>query len=623
MGRSSLSIWVMIAVAGIFAVGCIHQKKIGQQTSAYPEAQPNDGSESVSRELAQTGGGMSREALLSIIGRNEVTQLDQVPGLLTKEFLSNFTLKHGLMVDEQGREIRGPRGHLPEGDVPGLGQHSEPLAPRVFVFDPGTGFSISYNGGTRADRLTPQEGGQTLDTMSFDFNTKTFQLSKIDFPLQVAGRATPNSQNCTLCHGPQNRPIFSMYPDWPRFYGSDNDELRFGQPRLKPDDPPSDFSRANAMDLMRRDIQLREYRYFHQFKDEVVPNHPRYTPLFSPAAYNVHRFTVTNDNYQEYPYRSDVEQPGVALDASAVSRSFTRRAGLRFNLLYSRLLVQQVVQKIKTHPRFTEYAPFFVYNLMRCGVETNAGNVTKQTAVMRAWQPRVLAALKEVEEKQSIPYFHWNMDDTNEATRLVRVGYFQLPNGQLTLRERGSLLDYGQNLALFDLKINDVDMRFTYYHEAYKPENAYKNLCDNLPAGKDCGDQVMQVGYLQKSYFNSYNDGSTTMDEHLVAELLKVMAQSDVALANYLKQRGPFAIRGLLNKYAGATFEARMVYDREFFTQMDSYSKWFSLPYPMPAGYKADMKSFYNLHHRAPFSQNYLDSYNGVCGMLERKLTTP
>lgn len=566
----------------------------------------------------------TREQLIQKIRDNQVTTLDQVPPLLSKSFLSNFTIKHGLMADEKGVPIDGPRGHLAEPDVPGLGMHSEPLSPRAFVFDPYSAFIISYNGGKKSDGITPQQGGDDLDTLSFDFATKTFQLSKIVFPLQSPGVTALSTQKCSLCHGEKSRPIFSMYPDWPRFYGSDNDELRLGQEPLSPEDPPSDFSGADAMTLKRRSIQLREFAYFHQFKDEVAPHHSRFAPLFSSEAYGVHLFAEPNSVYREYPYRSDVEQPGQELDASAVSRSFTRRAGLRFNLLTSRLLVQQVVHQIETHPRFAQFGNFFVYNIMRCGVE--APTVSNPSAVMQKWSTPLLNTLKQVEASGVIRYSKWNTQAVDDSQRLIPYGSFQLPmvNGEkkLLLREGGSLLDYGQNLALFDLKINDVDMRFTYYHDAYLPENSYKDLCAGSKT-KHCGDQVMQVGYLQRSYFNSYNDGSTTMDEHLTAELLKVLSRSNPELAAYLKARGPYAIRGLLNKYSGPTFEKRMVYDREFFTQMDDYSKWFSLPYPMEAGFKEDHDSLFNLHHRATFAPNYRESYENVCGLLKKKLLSP
>jgi hypothetical protein len=558
---------------------------------------------------------MSEQKLLQIIQEKQVTELDQVPALLPKSFRSNFTIKHGLMTDEKGREIHGPRGHLSEGDIPGLGQHSEPLALRAFLFDPYTGFGISYNGGVSPTTRDLQTGGNSLDTITFDFGKKEFRLAKIDFPLQTAGKAIPNSQNCTLCHGPSNRPIFSMYPDWPRFYGSDNDELRFGQPPRSSKDANPDFKKASAMDLLRRDLQLREYKYFHQFKETVVPKNPRYTPLFAKDAYDVHGFKEPNSTYSEYPYRSDVEQPGKELVASDVSRAFTRRAGLRFNLLYSRLFVQQVVKKITTHPNFEKFGRFFVYNTMRCAPETQ-----NNRNVMRTWYTPVAAALTEVEKNKTIAYEKWDPTNADPSRRLTTIGHFELPSGRLSLREGESLLDYGQNLALFGLKINDVDMRFTYHHDAYKPENAFRDLCATSK-DKDCADQVMQVGYLQKSYFNAYNDGSTTMDEHLTAELLQVLAQKDSVLAAFLKKRGALGIRGLLNKYSGDTFKDRLVFDREFFTAMDSYSKWFSLPYPYKAGDKENHNSFFNLHHRALFTSSYRESYNGVCQILERRLT--
>ena len=564
---------------------------------------------------SRTRTAMSEQELVKIIEKGNVRDLNQVPGLLPKSFLSNFTIKHGLVHDEQGKLINGPRGHLTEPDVPGLGMHSEPLAPRAFVFDPYTGFAISYNGGKTADGASTQEGGNSLDTLSFDFVKKQFRLVKIDFPLANPGKAVTDSKNCTLCHGPDNRPIFSMYPDWPRFYGSDNDELRFGQPPRRTGDTNPDFRNADELTLRRRDIQLREFRFFHAFRDDVALKHPRYAPLYHTDAYGFHGFTEPNSVYAEYPYRSDVEQLGVELDPSDESRAFTRHAGLRFNLLYSRLHVQQVMKKMVDHPRFKKFGEFFAYNVMRCGPETGS------SAVMKKWAPALQQTLSEVEAKKEISYQKWTPTEPDASKRLITTGYFKLPNGQLSLREKGTLLDYGQALALFGFKINDIDMRFTYHHEAYSPENAYRDLCKDLPTGQDCGDQVMQVGYLSGSYFNAYNDGSTTMDEHMTSNLLQEFAKTDSEMAKYLKKRGPLAIRGLLNKYSGSTFERRLRLDREFFTKMDSYSKWFSLPYPYKKQDKEDPKSFINLHHRAPFSANYRDSYVGACKLLEKNLT--
>jgi hypothetical protein len=124
-----------------------------------------------------------------------------------------------------------------------------------------------------------------------------------------------------------------------------------------------------------------------------------------------------------------VEQPGKELVASDVSRAFTRRAGLRFNLLYSRLFVQQVVEKIKTHPNFEKFGRFFVYNTMRCGPETK-----KSTAVLSAWGPQIQSVLTSVEQTKSIAYQKWDPTNADPAQRTTTVGYFKRPNRKLSLR---------------------------------------------------------------------------------------------------------------------------------------------------------------------------------------------
>lgn len=489
---------------------------------------------------------MSEDILLDLLEKNQVTELDQVVSLLPPAFTAHFTMKHGEMID-------GPRGHKAEPDVPGFGQHSEPLAPRTFLFDYNSGFVISYNGG-KDSKGVAQQGGQTLDTMSFDATNKSFRLVKIDFPIAKGVKAQPNNKDCTSCHGPNNRPIFSMYPDWPRFYGSDNDELT-----------------ANT------DIQKNENKHFTDFVTNVAEKHPRYSALFNAdTVKKYHGYDI----YDLYPYRyNNSETP------SELSRAFSFRAGLRFNLLYSRLLVQQVTKRIIEHKQadkhFATFGNFFVFNLMKC---------TPSSAVIKKWHPIVLKELANVEANKSIEYFRWI-----PGTGLQSKGHFSLPNGELTLKE-GNVLDYRQNLALFGLIVNDIDMRFSYYNEHYDDEIA---------------ETVMDVGYLDKKHFNSYNDGSTTVDELLTASLLGELRKTNKTLDKALTKQGAIALRGLLNKYSGPTFEERLKFDKPFYTQMDKLGKWFSLPYSdkvlLP-------------HHRAPFNDNYKKNHKLICGELEKAL---
>jgi hypothetical protein len=404
-----------------------------------------------------------------------------------------------------------------------------------------------------------------------------------------------------------------MYPDWPRFFGSDNDELMLG---VKYPTAKSIPTNTDVVTRERIKMQQIEHDTFMKFKFEIAPTHPRYAPLFSDAAYKVHGYPEKSEDYPQYPYRSDVELIGEKLDPSDVSRAFARRAGLRFNLLYSRLNVRQVVSTIVSQKdQFDKFGTFFVYNIMRCAPELS------NDAVIKKWKPALTSALKKVEADKSIEFRAWDPAGVANGRPLTEAGTFALEKGEISLiGKKKALLHYGQNLALFGLKINDVDMRFSYYHPDYLPQNAYRDL---NPI------DVMQVGYLDmcgdskgscEKYFNSYNDGSTTMDEHLTANLLLELGKKNKTIADFMKKNGAAVNRGLLDKYSGKTFEKRLKLDRPFFTRMDSLSKWFSLPYPYQKGDEGKATKFIEMHHRAPFNNTYRANYKAMCGILEKEL---
>lgn len=545
-----------------------------------------------------------QKAFVDNLRKNNAVELDQVPRLFTPAFLSNFIVKHGMEHD-------GPRGHKLEHDVPGFGIHAAPEKPRIYVFNPGTGMVVSYN----SDK--DQQGGDTLDVMTYEEASKSVQFRKLEFPIQN-GQYNLSDQSCVLCHGGAGknekiRPIFSMYPDWPRFFGSDNDELVLG---LRYPTPESIPAGTDVVTRERIKMQHLEHDSFMKFKFEIAPRHPRYAPLFSEAAYKTHGFPEKPEQYKEYPYRSDVELIGEKLDPSDVSRAFSRRAGLRFNLFTSRLNVKQVVNGIVSQKeQFAKFGTFFVYNIMRCGPETS------DNRVIQKWTPVLVEALKKVEADQSIQYQVWDPAGVAAGRPLAEAGHFTLDHGNLTLiGKKRALLEYGENLALFGLKINDVDMRFTYYHPDYLPKNAYRDL---KPI------DVMQVGYLDmcgdangrcEKYFNAYNDGSTTMDEHLTANLLLELGKTNKAIGDFMKKNGASTARGLLDKYSGSTFENRLKLDRPFFQKMDSMSKWFSLPYPYQKGDEGRATTFIEMHHRAPFNSTYQANYKAACAILEKEL---
>ena len=189
---------------------------------------------------------MSDIQLADIMEKNDVKSLDQLIPYLPKEMRSNFVMKHGI-------KRKGERGHLIEEKV---SQSADPSLPRVITWDERNGYSVSYNGGGLG-----QKAGHRLDILSFDFLNSDFHLKAVDFKDEELNDIYPpkisTTKSCQECHGPNDRPIFSMYPDWPSFYGSDNDEI----------------SNRSI------ETQNKEIDDFVQFRKEQN-DHPRYSPLF-------------------------------------------------------------------------------------------------------------------------------------------------------------------------------------------------------------------------------------------------------------------------------------------------------------------------------------------------------
>lgn len=438
---------------------------------------------------------MDKARLISILeSRSGGTTLDDVPALLPEEFLINFVLKHGVL-------RAGERGHLVETKV---SQSSDPQGPRAIIFDERSGFSVSYNAG-----FENQTAGQRLDLLSFDQKTKKFRLEQIEFPLQP-GHVQATTTDCARCHGPHHRPIFSMYPDWPSFYGSDNDELTGKTP-----------------------VQVAEFTDYKKFRLGNGKNHPRYSPLFSNE--RVRRY-LGMEIYQSYPYRPDNSE-----QVQNTSRAFAFRPELRFGILYNRLNAQNLVSQIKAHSRFKEFAPYFLFNLFQCS---------------------------------------WGPEDSSTQTAW-KAKAEQTLNHKLTFLS-GGLLDYRQNWALFDLKLNDVDIRYSYDHPGY--------------ANKDASKKVMEVGYIGH-YFNSYFDGSATIDELVAGHLAKELSLKGIQLW------------GLKDKYRH--LEQRYVYDAAFFQQMDEFGKWIHIPYPTLLA---------KPHHRETFTKEFQRQHNNICGQLKEAL---
>ncbi len=430
-----------------------------------------------------------------------VTTLDQIPGLLPEEYRLNFVLKHGL-------KITGERGHAFEERV---SQSADPHLPRVILWDERNGFTLSYNGGGPG-----QTSPQRLDILSFDSAAKTFKLEEVNFPLRESKRLDVTTSNCLSCHGPQGRPIFSMYPDWPSFYGSDNDEL-----------------------LADTVVQRAELADYLDFIRQAGKTHPRYAPLYDEDSI---RRRLGVNRYPTFPFRYEL---GLAQDDP--SRAFAFRPGLRLGLLYNRLMAQHLFARIKKHPRFGKMGKYFLYNLLQCGS-------------LPAERTRAEAAFRRA---------------STELRASGRTPFAAKAPG---------LMDYRHMLRIFDLKVNDVDMRFSYNHRGYESNDASVNH--------------MAIGYVG-NYFNSYFDGSATIDELLAGQMYAYYAARHPGL------QGKSKLRGLTSKYG--RFTQCMRFDSAFFAQMDALSEW--LPMPYPASLTAD-------HHREVFQGQFRLEHAAVCETL-------
>jgi hypothetical protein len=475
---------------------------------------PEDTSSDEGALIRQGQPPMSKARLEGILAQSpQIKNLDQLPAALPKEFLINLTLKHG-------RQFEGEHGHLVEHVV---SQSSSPSAPRAILWDERSGLSVSYNGGAPG-----QTEPNRLDVLEFDDAKKDFHLTGLEFngtttPVFKTDAEIPEAaRKCARCHGEGSRPIFSMYPDWPSFYGSDNDEL-------------TDGSKA---------VQARELAEFKSFKRDVeAQRSPRYLPLFDAA--NVSAQLRGTQIYPSYPYRQDTNT-----NLEAISRSFAFRPSLRLGVLMNRLMAQVAARKIEEHANFAKFGGLFLHDLLECRWPSSGALRSS------GWLEAVAEA-------------------NGSTPRTVADG---------------RTLHYRDLLKLFGLKVEDIDIRYSVTHPGY--------------ANEDASNKVMEVGYIDDAYWNSYFDGSATVDElvsmHLYQKLAKTPAFRDID--------GSIAEPdGLVRKYARRV--ERFKFDKNFFEEMDRKGTWIPIPYPRA---KLD-----GVHHREGFPASFANQHRALCTKLE------
>lgn len=178
-------------------------------------------------------------------------------------------------------------------------QSSSFQLPRAIVFGPNSDFIFTFNSqGSDKQHFT---ASNAIETMSFNSQTKTFELREISFKKGASDselelfQVKPfyvsqlNPQKCLQCHGPEEsdvrtlsiksfiRPLWDPYPFWPRVY----------------------FSTADATSDYKMFPGNKEYEEFQKFNAANGNRHRgRYKYLPPPAIKNANE-TLTDQLYEK------------------------------------------------------------------------------------------------------------------------------------------------------------------------------------------------------------------------------------------------------------------------------------------------------------------------------------
>src|SRR5262249_43588128 len=136
----------------------------------------------------------------------------------------------------------------------------------------------------------------------------------------------------------------------------------------------------------------------------------------------------------------------------------------------NRLVAQMTAKRITDHPNFAKFREFFLHGLIECRWSS------AQALQSSGWLDQVQSVI-------------------GAAPRTVAGG---------------KTLHYRDLLKIFDLGVHDVDIRYSYNHPGY----------DN----DDASNKLMETGYIDNTYWNSYFDGSATIDELLALHLYETLS---------------------------------------------------------------------------------------------------
>jgi len=560
------------------------------------------------RSVDRRDGALSLVEFLCIAEETSRSQPASLRSMLVTtptSFRKNFTAKHGLArTGERGHVFEQLEAFLPP-EVVASGQSASPTSPRTLIWDEGTGFTISFNGDAPG-----QNGGGRLDLMNYDPKREAFELWALELPVVAPVRPQqPHTEadDCAHCHGPRSRPIWPMYPDWPGFFGSDNDELTSPSPaatleqglwrsfqdcvaapragaaceQVAPPvtDPSSGTRRGRFAGLFAPVLERELREAWPTIEASAVATYVREHPGNLPPETSTDIFEdaeATRDwlglrHHPSFPFR-----PDHAEHSGAPSRAFFHRPNLRLGVLYNRLLVRSLMASLRTDPVFVEHQRFVALAVMDCGWD---GDLATKARV----QTRFGAAV---------------------AQRLDPLGLAIGPDTDV----RQPLL-----LAALGSSVREVDMRFTHSNPAYAPLDATPDA--PLASGPmDLGfiayrERDLHAVGASSRYFNSYFDGTATFDELWAANMLDALTPHDPGLA------AAYAPNTLTQKYE--RFTPRMALDETFFAQMDTLGGWMPLPYPRHLRPIHDREPFYK---RKGGRRRFIEPYLAVCRELRRGL---
>ncbi|MEZ4743834.1 MAG: hypothetical protein R3B45_15545 [Bdellovibrionota bacterium] len=569
--------------------------------------------------------------------KNSIDQtltMEAAISLLPELLRKNISLKHGL-------NFIGLRGHLIDE---GFSQSADVIYPRVILWDEENGFSLSWNGG-----LPWQIASHQMDVFDFDHKQMKFHLHQIDFPIKkndvdgIFPYAMKDNSNlssdvaCYQCHGPNNRPIFNMYPDWGAFYGSDNDEITTDgvspakesnqQKREKLEYKFNYLSREGSFyRLFREGMDISDETGLSKFKDNLTQVFKKYvddtnlSDTFKSKARekmsNLNKVSLEahenaikryepllrvldspyykgfSDDFKghitsakdHFPFRPSNEG---AIDHQ--SRSFFFRPNLRVGILYSRL-----------------NAKFIYYNYLKPSFSGSIENgILRETFLFSAldcnWQDH------EVLYKKLIEKMHFS--SFKSPTGRPRVHFIELLR-KFQHKDSGAVL-----------RLRDYDIRLAYNNSSYSdidPDNGkeyLKKFTTNVMGlgyyivGSDSSAQLERYGtkfnneFYQNGdyYFNSYWDGSATINEYLAAMIisdpeLKASGHSFDGVRNFLFKYGRLFDRFNLDKKYFYAIDTILSEDME----NKSVIGWVPAPYPNDIGGE---------HHREGFTKRDIEYF--------------